>query len=410
MNKKNTAFISSRSAAQDRLEEFSEVISDYATTRNHVVAGHPHVSSLSAALRARLISEYEVMETVLSGHAFQRVEKYIQEVSWRLYWKGWLEWHPEVWNDYSLELSACEDALSDEEREVKVAMETGKSGVPVMDRFAQELTETGYLHNHARMWFAAYWIHTRGLAWQLGADFFYRHLLDADPASNTLSWRWVAGMQTPGKKYIARAENIRKYCRYSETEDTNLDRHLAMAQCETDSNSLKSDPPQRISVWNTTSVPHLTQRYLLWIHGEDLSFWEAGHHLPDQPPVDTVMVTDPALMAKYRISSDRIELMQQSLSDASGRWQAFAGKAPQQLTGALVKTLVSVAREKKCEVVAGILPAVGPLRSLVPQLSDALAVYGVELILWRRREDEQVLPLAQRGFFPFWKEMSQQWR
>jgi deoxyribodipyrimidine photo-lyase len=65
----------------------------------------------------------------------------------------------------------------------------------------QELVETGYLHNHARMWFASIWIFTLRLPWELGADFFLRHLLDGDAASNTLSWRWVAGLHTKGKHY-----------------------------------------------------------------------------------------------------------------------------------------------------------------------------------------------------------------
>jgi deoxyribodipyrimidine photo-lyase len=72
-----------------------------------------------------------------------------------------------------------------------------------------ELIAIGWIHNHARMWFASIWIFTLGLPWQLGADFFYKHLIDADPASNTLSWRWVAGLQTRGKHYLARAANIR---------------------------------------------------------------------------------------------------------------------------------------------------------------------------------------------------------
>ncbi len=69
----------------------------------------------------------------------------------------------------------------------------------------------GYLHNHARMWFASIWIFTLRLPWVLGADFFMRHLCDGDPASNTLSWRWVAGLHTRGKTYLARASNIATY-------------------------------------------------------------------------------------------------------------------------------------------------------------------------------------------------------
>ena len=61
------------------------------------------------------------------------------------------------------------------------------------------------------MWFASIWIFSLGLPWTLGADFFLRHLVDGDPASNTLSWRWVAGLHTRGKTYAARAENIARY-------------------------------------------------------------------------------------------------------------------------------------------------------------------------------------------------------
>ncbi len=76
---------------------------------------------------------------------------------------------------------------------------TGRTGLACFDAWARELLDVGYLHNPARMWFASLWIFTLELPWALGADFFLRHLLDGDPASNTLSWRWVGGLQTPGK-------------------------------------------------------------------------------------------------------------------------------------------------------------------------------------------------------------------
>ena len=76
---------------------------------------------------------------------------------------------------------------------------TGSTGIDGFDDWARELTHTGWLHNHARMWFAFIWIFTLELPWALGADFFLRHLVDGDPASNTLSWRWVAGLYTRAK-------------------------------------------------------------------------------------------------------------------------------------------------------------------------------------------------------------------
>ena len=141
--------------------------------------------------------------------ACHAAEKFVQEVFWRTYWKGWLEQNPEVWRRYRREV----DELADR-RPAPPGYEdalAGRTGIEAMDAWARELIDTGYLHNHTRMWFASIWIFTLELPWQLGADFFYRHLLDGDAASNTLSWRWVAGLQTRGKTYLATASNIARY-------------------------------------------------------------------------------------------------------------------------------------------------------------------------------------------------------
>lgn len=194
----SSAFPSTREAALDRLVDFEKTASRYGRDRNHVVPGHQNVSRLSPAIRHRLLTETEVAKHILHRYAFSTVEKFLQEVYWRRYWKSWLALRPQVWTDYLRDLDALEVC------EAAQKVMAGEGEVEIMNDFAHELVETGYLHNHARMWFAGYWIHAMGLPWQLGADFFYRHLLDADPASNTLSWRWVAGLQTRGKTYLAR--------------------------------------------------------------------------------------------------------------------------------------------------------------------------------------------------------------
>ncbi|MFM8229892.1 MAG: FAD-binding domain-containing protein, partial [Chthoniobacterales bacterium] len=194
-------FPATRQGALQRLEEFLDEAPRYAARRNYVLPGHPQVSRLSAAIRRRLITESEVVEATLRRYPFRAVEKFLQEVLWRSYWKGWLEMRPQMWRSYA---AAVRGAKSSEDARAVVE---GRSRSGIMNHFARELLETGYMHNHARMWWTSYWIHHCRLPWEFGADHFFRHLLDADPASNTLSWRWVAGLQTRGKTYLATAQN-----------------------------------------------------------------------------------------------------------------------------------------------------------------------------------------------------------
>lgn len=187
----------------------------YAANRNfdRGLDQHTDVSMLSPYIRHRLITEQEVVAAVLEQHNFAAAEKFIQEVCWRTYWKGWFEQHADLWPSYCAELERCRSELQDDLglAGLVAAAERGDTGLTCFDAWARELVATGYLHNHARMWFASIWIFTLKLPWALGADFFYRHLLDGDPASNTLSWRWVAGLHTKGKTYLARPDNIAHY-------------------------------------------------------------------------------------------------------------------------------------------------------------------------------------------------------
>ncbi|SLN60320.1 FAD-binding domain-containing protein [Pseudooctadecabacter jejudonensis] len=185
----------------------------YAGNRNYDRPGHDDVSRLSPYLRHRMVSEDEVLRACLAAHAPSTAEKFIQEVYWRTYWKGWLEHRPSVWTQYR---TGLDQALNDVQTQSGLRRAwgdacAGATGIDCFDHWARELVETGYLHNHARMWFASIWIFTLRLPWELGADFFLRHLLDGDPASNTLGWRWVGGLQTVGKTYLARPDNIAKY-------------------------------------------------------------------------------------------------------------------------------------------------------------------------------------------------------
>ena len=205
-------FEASRAKAVDKLNHFVESnLSEYSKLRNFDFGpdNRSNISCLSPYITHGIINELEVIDKSLKKFLFQKNEKFIQEVLWRVYWKGWLELRPNVWSDYLMELDNLRDEYKSNHSYLR-AIE-GKTDIECFNQWIIELKENNYLHNHARMWFASIWIFTLELPWQLGAEFFMKHLYDGDAASNTLGWRWVAGVQTQGKHYLASEWNIKKF-------------------------------------------------------------------------------------------------------------------------------------------------------------------------------------------------------
>ncbi len=210
------SFALTRAAALDQLATvIPHVGRTYASSRNTDVGpGHsPTTTVLSPFLRRRLLLEEEVVAAALEEHGPDEAGKFVEEVFWRSYFKGHLETRPSIWSSYNEAVARGHEQLATQSglRRIYEKAVTGRTGIDGFDDWAFELTENGWLHNHTRMWFASIWIFTLGLPWALGADFFLRHLVDGDPASNTLSWRWVAGLHTRGKAYAARTDNIHRY-------------------------------------------------------------------------------------------------------------------------------------------------------------------------------------------------------
>lgn len=210
-------FTPTRDAGLARLRAVASTLGrDYAAGRNTdrgPDAPDPSTSALSPWLRHGLVLEEEAIRAALSAHGAQGGGKYVEEVAWRAYFKVWLEGRPAVWEAYRGQVLRDRNRLAAESglRRVHDGACAGRTGIACFDDWAREVVERGWLHNHARMWFASIWIFTLRLPWSLGAEFFLRHLLDGDPASNTLAWRWVGGLHTRGKHYVARAENIARY-------------------------------------------------------------------------------------------------------------------------------------------------------------------------------------------------------
>ncbi|MDC0150571.1 DNA photolyase [Candidatus Pelagibacter sp.] len=205
-------FGTSRASAIEKLNNFIEQnLFEYSRLRNFDYGpdNRSNISCLSPYITHGIISELEVIKKSLNKFSFSKNEKFIQEVLWRTYWKGWLELRPAVWTDYLNELKKIREEFKDN-ADYKKAIE-GNTNIECFNEWVNELKENNYLHNHARMWFASIWVFTLDLPWQLGAEFFMKHLYDGDAAANTLGWRWVAGIQTQGKNYLASEWNIKKF-------------------------------------------------------------------------------------------------------------------------------------------------------------------------------------------------------
>lgn len=382
-----------RDGALRQLEDFLPLATAYARDRSLVKPPHSAVSRLSPAIRHRLVSEYEVATMVMDSHPFESVEKFVQEVYWRRYWKSWLALRPQVWSCYLEDLDGLEP-------DPRIAMiEAGNSGNPLIDYFTRELVETGYLHNHSRMWYAGWWIHEAGLPWQAGAALFLRYLWDGDPASNTLSWRWAAGLQTKGKAYLTRKSNIERW----------LD--PAILATALPGHGAFESPQSRIPVDESSravTCPPFAQetaplagRAGLWIHEEDLS--PECSELGDCH-FDAVLATAHTdSWESLGFPSGKRRWIEQAVADASRRAGAHWRMLVEVGTGPLVESLADWARKHRLRSVRALRPEVGPIRDLLPTLRRLLAEQGTTLYLIEREADRFLRPLATSGFFPFWE-------
>jgi deoxyribodipyrimidine photo-lyase len=394
------AFLPTRPAALARLEEFLPAAGCYAAERNFVRAGHQDVSRLSPWVQKRLLLESEIVAAATRRWSFPAIEKFVQEVYWRTYWKGWLEQRPAAWSRWCEAVPRLRASLNTEERVAWEAAIGGKTGIAGFDAWAQELVATGYLHNHARMWFASVWIFTLRLPWELGAAFFFEHLLDGDVASNTLSWRWVAGLQTPGKTYLARADNIAHY-----TDGVHAPESGQLASAPL---NLKEEPLPKVAAWTedaaAVALLPMYERVGLWLHPEDLAV-EQGElaHLK----ITAINASWPTSIAVRAGWSNKVSTWTQAaLRDGSTRAGShFGAEVAAEETSDLAMTLVAWAQRNHLQAIVAYRPFIGPWLAEALALETALATAGIRVI-WRRRAwDTEHFPHATRGYFPFWEKI-----
>ncbi len=366
MSTMSIQFVLTRDAALRQLQAVTPRLGRvYASERNTDAGPNADATTtaLSPYLRRRLLLEEEVVAAAMAAHG-SGAYKFVSEVFWRTYFKGFLETHPDIWDRYVSDLGAEQEKLAGSSglRRVYHKAVDGETGIGCFDEWAQELAATGWLHNHTRMWFASIWIFTLRLPWTLGADFFLRHLVDGDPASNTLSWRWVAGLHTRGRVYAARAENIRRYTG---------GRHSPAGLNENPEPLEEATVPATCKLLPAGTVPDADVALLL--HLDDLN--------PESLPLGSARVARVGgVVAHARGATEAVRRADvQAMADALERAQSHFGCPAAD---------VEAGWDDGLPVVTAWAP-VGPSASALPSGS----------ILIRRPWDEMAWPRATRGFY-----------
>jgi deoxyribodipyrimidine photo-lyase len=366
----------------------------YAATRNFVYAPteQKNVSHLSPFIRHRIVREEDVLTAVTTRYGIDPSRKFVEELFWRAYWKGWMEQHREVWTSYCSDLARIRNDLSVQSglREKWADACHGYTGIECFDVWANEIVETGYLHNHARMWFASIWVFTLGLPWQLGADFFIRHLKDGDPATNTLSWRWICGLQTQSKTYLATQENIRKF----------TNNRFSPVDLATKAVPIEGYVPKERQEIRRLEKVDPNKRTAVLLHDEDMDL------APLLSECDSFEI---CLQMKFQSehygfqASDLITQFKDQLRTA--RNLRFAKNFAEPVDTNTQNDLIEHLEDNNIEQIVTPYAPVGPTAYSLMTLKEQIAPKGIRLVEVRNKYDDLTWPHATHGFFRFRKQI-----
>ncbi|MEM6528510.1 MAG: FAD-binding domain-containing protein [Chloroflexota bacterium] len=304
-----------RAAALQRLEKINPA--RYSSTRNYLDGD---VSYLSPYIRHGVLSLAEVRDRALAITSPKKAEKFVNELCWRDYWqKVYTVIGNDIWE--SLEPYKTGFSHDDYADDLPEDIRNANTDSPCINTMIRELYTTGYLHNRLRMYLAAYVVHWRRVKWQTGAAWFLEHLLDGDPASNNLSWQWVAS--TFGSKpYIFNQSNMDKYlekfggCGHKDANFKGSYEKIAARLFPNGQGSTghaDNDYKQRLK--KVTFVdPKATGDFtnpIVWIHGDNMNPTNPALTLYPQAPA--IWVWDEDLLDDYHIALKRILFMYENL-------------------------------------------------------------------------------------------------
>lgn len=404
-----------RRAAERRLAAIDPL--RYGATRNHLDGA---VTRLSPYIRHGVLTLAEVRDAVferlalvaptpgprqgelfdartpaLGWSAAQRRagEKLISELGWRDYWQRlWQRLGDGIWVDREpLKTGHPPESYAPD---LPADIASAATGLACIDGFAAELIGTGWLHNHARMWLAAYLVHWRRVRWQAGARWFLQHLLDGDPASNNLSWQWVASSFSH-KPYIFNRANLERFgaghhctscslaaggCPFAESYDTLQARLFrpSPASAVPPQPPAPSPPPQPAPPQPPLPPPPATagpppRRPLLWLHAEALG--PANPALRAHPGAPALFVFD----AHEPVAAGRLRFLHDCLAELPVAVRH--GEVVAELLAAARATgadaiVTSRAVDPRLRLITARLSAAVPLRILDPEPFVPLPLEG----------------------------------
>ncbi len=391
-----------RGAALAALAEIEPV--DYGRDRSYLDG---HVSRLSPYLRHGVLTLAEVRDAALAhapDTAPSRVWKYVNELSWRDYSvRVYAEVGGLIWQDF--EPYKTGRPASAYAREFPADIENGTTGAACIDAWSQELRETGYLHNHVRMWLASYVVHHRRVWWQGGASWFITHLLDGDPSSNNLGWQWVAStwraypylwnrgnlVKYAGDRYCALCPLADAGCPFDTTYAA-LSERLFEGKEEAPDESGHLDPQSLKAVpWEPPPTPEIVPGAVVWVHGDRLSSTNEALAAYSEHPA--VFVWDDELLKEWTISAKR---------------QTFIHECVQELPVHILRG--DVAAEVVRFTQAHGLSTVATTPSPSPRFGEivtALEAAGLTVQVWPEPVfGESLTPLDLRVHADYWRQIS----
>lgn len=382
---KNILSLDSKHKVLEYLDNFSKTkLPMYGKMRNFDLEDKSknNVSYLSPLIARGIIKEQEIVTYVLEKHKFRDIEKFVYEVFWRSYWRGFLESHPKIYSDYKKELDNLVENIASEHYTNAIS---GNTGIECFDFWAQELTSSGYLHNHVRMWFASIWIFTLKIPWQLGADFFIKNLLDADLASNTLSWRWVAGLHTKGKHYIAFPENIKKYTQ---------NKFYPVGNLNINPSPIMEGIDYSVEPFSFTKLKTTEQLSCLFIHENDLSF--------DMRSNFDFIIIQGSIHPKNQRSLVLNNYISSCLDNVFANTQKkYSGKTFS-LDWNDSKSLNRFLDNNNIQNIFSAYPFISDLKS---QIDTFFKTINIDLVYYNNNWDINVWPHCSKGFFKLKKEI-----